>query len=159
MVNMEQRPKSFYPIRFHDCDPFKHLNNSHYLDYMLNAREDHLKEYYNISLQDFYSKGFGWVVATHEIIYIRPASYGEKVCIYSSLIEATSEYLLAELIMADENEKKIKAVLWTKFVCVGVQTMKKQNHPDEFMEFAKSIEVKDVNIADGLKSRISNIRL
>ena len=29
-------------IRFPDCDPFNHLNNAHYLDYFINAREDHL---------------------------------------------------------------------------------------------------------------------
>ncbi len=158
-MGLEGVPKSVQTIRFHDCDPFGHLNNAHYLDYMLNAREDHLKEYYNLSLQDFYSKGFGWVVAAHEIIYVRPSSYGEKVCIYSSLSEAASEYLLAELIMADESEKKIKAVLWTKLVCVGVQTKRKQNHPEEFMEFAKSLEVKDVNVANELKARIANIKL
>ena len=70
------RPKTQYTVRFNDCDPFNHLNNSSYLDYMLNAREDHLKEFYNLNLKDFYAKGIGWVVVAHEIIYIRPASYG-----------------------------------------------------------------------------------
>ncbi len=158
-MKYEQELKTFYTIRFNDCDPFNHLNNSSYFDYMLNAREDHLKEYYNRSMKDFYLQGFAWVIGTHEIIYIRPASYGEKVCIYTALIEATKEYLLAEMIMTDESGKKIKAVLWTKFTCVNIQTQKKQNHSEEFMEFAKSIEVKNVNVAEGLKSRVSTIRL
>jgi len=125
---------------------------------MLNAREDHLKEYYNFSLSDHYKSGTGWVISNQEIFYIRPASYNEKVCIFSSLIEASSDYLLAEIIMTDESEKKIKSVLWSKFMSINLQTKKRQNHSDEFMEFVRSIEVKDVNVAEGLKARISNIK-
>ena len=29
--------------RFSDCDPFGHLNNARYIDYFINAREDHLR--------------------------------------------------------------------------------------------------------------------
>ena len=158
-MELEQKPKSFYTIRFHDCDLYGHLNNVRYFNYMLDAREDHLKEYYNLSLKNFYTQGLAWVISNQEIFYMRPASYGEKVCIYSSLIEATKEYLITEMIMSDENEKKIKAVLWAKHICLNALTMKKQDHSDEFMEFAKSIEIKDVNVPDGLKSRIANIRL
>ena len=39
-------------IRFIDCDPIGHLNNSKYLDYMLNAREDHVEDYYGFTYQD-----------------------------------------------------------------------------------------------------------
>ena len=52
--------QSFYTVRFSDCDPLRHLNNARYIDYMLNAREDHLKEHYQMDLADFYKKGTGW---------------------------------------------------------------------------------------------------
>ncbi|MGB0837938.1 MAG: acyl-CoA thioesterase, partial [Flavobacteriaceae bacterium] len=39
-------------IRFQDCDPFNHLNNGKYIDYFVNAREDHLLEFYNLNLFD-----------------------------------------------------------------------------------------------------------
>jgi len=80
--------QTYYTVRFNDCDPFGHLNNSKYIDYMLNAREDHLSQFHNIELGDFHKQGFGWVVTNHEIQYIRPAAYNEKVCIQSDLIEA-----------------------------------------------------------------------
>jgi acyl-CoA thioesterase FadM len=47
---MELTPKSFYTIRFGDCDLFGHLNNARYLDYFINAREEHLKERYQVQL-------------------------------------------------------------------------------------------------------------
>lgn len=40
---MEEQKKlleSKAKVRFHDCDPFNHLNNSRYIDYMVTARGD-----------------------------------------------------------------------------------------------------------------------
>ena len=34
-------------VRFQDCDPFNHLNNSSYIDYFFDAREDQLHNRYN----------------------------------------------------------------------------------------------------------------
>ena len=73
--------ETHYTIRFNDCDPFGHLNNSKYIDYMLNAREDHLSQFHNIELDQFRRQGFAWVVSSHEIQYLRPAAYNERnVC-------------------------------------------------------------------------------
>jgi len=72
---MNKTPHSLYTIRFTDCDLFGHLNNGRYIDYLLNAREDHLKTEYGLDLTDFYKQGLSWLVAGHEISYIRPAAY------------------------------------------------------------------------------------
>ena len=37
-------------VRFHDCDPFNHLNNSRYIDYIVTARGDQLLENYNLDI-------------------------------------------------------------------------------------------------------------
>ena len=44
---MNKHPNSIYKIRFNDCDMFGHLNNARYIDYLINARQDHLKDEYN----------------------------------------------------------------------------------------------------------------
>ena len=80
--------QTFYRVRFNHCDPFGHLNNSAYIDYMINAREDHLRQFHQLDLDDYYKQGIGWVVSNHEIQYVRPANYNETVCIQSDLIEA-----------------------------------------------------------------------
>ncbi|WP_074407621.1 MULTISPECIES: thioesterase family protein [Aquimarina] len=41
-MKITKTPESRAIIRFPDCDPFNHLNNSRYIDYFINAREDHL---------------------------------------------------------------------------------------------------------------------
>jgi YbgC/YbaW family acyl-CoA thioester hydrolase len=113
---MEKLLQSFYTVRFGDCDPFGHLNNARYIDYFLNAREDHLRDYYQMKLSDFAKRGIGWVVSNHEIYYMRPALYNEKVSIRSSVIEAGEAHLLVEMLMQDESRQYNKAIMCFRFV-------------------------------------------
>jgi YbgC/YbaW family acyl-CoA thioester hydrolase len=154
---MEKLLHSFYTVRFGDCDPFSHLNNARYIDYFLNAREDHLAHYYQLLLTDYAKKGLGWVVASHEIHYLRPAVYNEKICIQSSIIELGEAHLLVEMLMQDEARQSVKAVLWSKFTCVNLKTGKKQSHPEEFMAFAKQVTVDTVDVNEGLKTRLAGL--
>lgn len=149
--------QTYYTVRFNDCDPFGHLNNSKYIDYLLNAREDHLSQFHQIELGNFHKRGFGWVVTTHEIQYIRPAAYNEKICIQSDLIEAGESYLLVEMRMYDESATTLKAILWTKFTCVNIKTGKKERHPDDFMALATNLVVTNIIVSDGLKGRLTEL--
>jgi YbgC/YbaW family acyl-CoA thioester hydrolase len=154
---MNKTPHSFYTIRFTDCDLFGHLNNARYIDYFLNAREDHLKEEYQLDLTDFYQQGLSWLVAGHEISYLRPAAYNERVSIKSSLIQVTPGSLIVEMIMMDEKQSHIKSFLWTRFIHVNVKTSKSEYHSDSFMDFAKSIEITDVDVSKGYQHRLKEI--
>jgi YbgC/YbaW family acyl-CoA thioester hydrolase len=150
--------KSFYKIRFSDCDSFKHLHNSNYIDMMLNAREDHLKDFHQITMTDLYAKGSAWMVGSHEINYLRPAFYGENVCIHSALIKASEDSLLVEMLMKDEKESHIKAILWTRFIHVNIQNNKREKHPEWFMDIARSIEDKNFPTVNLLKERLAILR-
>lgn len=124
---------------------------------MLNAREDHLKEFHNLEMTDLYQKGSSWMVSAHEIIYLRPAVYSETVCIHSSLIKASNDSLLVEMIMKDEKETHIKALLWTKFIHINTQLNKREKHPQWFLELAKSLENKDLEQVSSLKERLTSL--
>jgi len=149
--------KSFYKIRFNDCDSFKHLHNSNYIDMMLNAREDHLKTFHQLEMPDLYQKGLSWMVSSHEIIYLRPAFYYETVCIHSALVKASDDSLLVEMLMKDEKETHVKALLWTKFIHVNAQTNKRAKHPDWFLELAQSIEDKSFGSISTVKERLTTL--
>jgi acyl-CoA thioester hydrolase len=127
--------QSLYTVRFSDCDPFRHLNNARYIDYFMNAREDHLKEHYDMDLSHFYQKGFGWVIMQHEIVYLRPANLNESVCIQSGLLSFAADQIFLEMVMFDANQRQLKAVLHTRFVPVNLTTGKKESHQPEVMEF------------------------
>jgi YbgC/YbaW family acyl-CoA thioester hydrolase len=136
---MEKQPHSYYTIRFSDCDPFGHLNNARYIDYFLNAREDHLKSAYDMDLNQFYKQGLTWFVGSHEIAYLRPADYNEKVKITSALLEAGHDFLLVEMTMTDAADSHLKSIMHTRFIPVGLKSGKRENHPDTFLDFANSV--------------------
>lgn len=154
---MNKSPHSLYTIRFTDCDLFGHLNNGRYIDYLLNAREDHLKNEYGLDLTEFYKQGVSWLVAGHEISYIRPAAYNEQVCIQSALLKAEPNSLLVEMQMMDEHQTHLKSLMWTRFIHVNVKTGRRENHTDAFLEFARSIELTDADIIKGYQYRLKEI--
>ena len=72
--------KSNTKIRFQDCDPFNHLNNAAYLNYFTNAREDQIKNYYDIDIYAMAKEsGISWVVGSNQIAYISPALLMEDI--------------------------------------------------------------------------------
>jgi acyl-CoA thioester hydrolase len=150
-------PTSLYQVRFNDCDPFGHLNNSRYIDYFINAREDHLVDNYQFSFPDFIQKGYGWVVAGHEIVYLKPANAYETVCIQTSLIEYTDTQIMVEAIMFDEKQQQVKAVQWTRFVFINLKTAKKDKHTAELMELVTGLKNDKVDAAAGLKNRLGQL--
>jgi YbgC/YbaW family acyl-CoA thioester hydrolase len=137
---MNKNPKSNYKIRFNDCDLFGHLNNARYIDYFMNAREDHLKDSYNLDLTDYYKNGLAWVVTHHEIAYLHSAVHNEMVAIQSTLLVADTDSLFVEMIMMNQEQNHIKSIMRTKFTPINSKTGRKEQHPPEFMEWAKTIE-------------------
>jgi acyl-CoA thioester hydrolase len=154
---MNKTPSSIYTIRFSDCDPLGHLNNGRFIDYFLNAREDHLQENYQLNLKEFYNRGVSWVVNSHEITYLRPADYTERVKINSRVLHVAPDQLLVEMRMTDEKETHLKALMWTKFVPINVTTGRRENHSESFMEFARSVETNEYDIERGYKERLKEV--
>jgi acyl-CoA thioester hydrolase len=155
MIN--KTPQSQYKIRFNDCDMFGHLNNARYLDYFINAREDHVKEHYGLDLNDYYSKDMVWLIGSHEIVYVKPALYNEIVTIQSTLLRVEHDYLHVETIMTDAKQSHLKAVMRTRLIPVNPKTGKKQPHLDEFLNWAKSIENDTIEHPDDFQARVKGL--
>ena len=104
---------------------FNHLNNSKYIDYFMNAREDQLSENYNLNIFKMASEeGLSWVISSNQICYLNPAHLMEPILIDSQLIAYTSKSLMVELRMWDEGQSKLKSVLWANFVHYNLETLK-----------------------------------
>src|SRR5579862_7307898 len=101
-------------IRFPDCDPFNHLNNSRYLDYFINAREDHLMKFHHFNIYDLArEKGISWVVRKNQIVYLRPALLMETVIIQTTLIRLNEQDIDVEMSMWNNEKTILKSFLWT----------------------------------------------
>lgn len=121
-------------IRFPDCDPFNHLNNARYIDYFINAREDHLMAHMNFNIYHFAAqRGLSWVVGKNQIAYLKPAFLMETVVIDSTLLRVGGKDVFVEMKMWNERKDKLKSVLWSQFVHINMKTQKPEMHSQELM--------------------------
>ncbi|WP_350292631.1 acyl-CoA thioesterase [uncultured Croceitalea sp.] len=138
---MDKIIKSKVKVRFQDCDPFNHLNNSKYLDYFMNAREDQVLECYDLNVYEhFITTKKNWVVANNQIAYIKPAFLMEELIIQSQIFKCTNSTLSVEMKMWDAHEKELKAIYWVKFVYFDSVTKKRTQHSHELMELFSNVE-------------------
>lgn len=156
---LEKELESLVSIRFQDCDPFRHLNNARYIDYFLNAREDHLTEHYQFRLFELMeTHGQGWVVTKNQIAYLAPANMTEQVLIRTRLIEATERGLVVEGQMLDAAGRQLKAVIWIEFTFFDLATGRASRHPAELLEFLQSVRVDGAFDPNGFNDRIGALR-
>jgi len=134
MIELQTTWETEYLIRFPDCDPFNHLNNSRYIDYFINAREDHLLKFHHFNIYELArEKGISWVVSEHQIVYLKPALLMETVIIQSTLIRMDEREIEVELIMWNQDKTILKDFLWTKFVHFNLKTQRREIHSADLM--------------------------
>jgi YbgC/YbaW family acyl-CoA thioester hydrolase len=127
-------------VRFPDCDPFNHLNNSKYIDYIINAREDQLIEYYDFDVYKIAkATGSTWVVAQTQIAYLSSAELMEILTIQTRLLSYTEKYLMVEAVMFNEDKTQVKAIMWTKLAHYNLVTRRSQEHTPELMDFFNEV--------------------
>jgi len=139
---MLKTPSSATKVRFQDCDPFNHLNNSKYIDYFINAREDQVVEHYNLDIFAMAkTKGIAWVVASNQIAYISPAFTMETVVIQSHLFAFSEKSLSVEMSMWDEKQTKLKSLFWVKFIHFDIRNQTSLKHTAELMSLFEQVAV------------------
>lgn len=136
---MEKEISSLVKIRFSDCDPIGHLNNVRYLEYMLNAREDHVESAYGFTYEEYTRKtACTWITVQNEIAYLREVRYNAKVWITSKTIEIGDRISKVEIIMKSEDGKTIHSVLWLTVIYFDMKTRKSITQPEDMkMLFGK----------------------
>jgi acyl-CoA thioester hydrolase len=151
-INERELPKvteSKAIIRFQDCDPLQHLNNSEYFDYYFNAREDQVAKLYGFKFSEvFKNYKTSWVVYQHQIAYIRPAVLSEWVKIFSRAIYFDADTLVTEYFMTDENMSELKNFMWTTSKYVSVETGRRVPHQKDIMQYLTATCEKDVNFKE-----------
>lgn len=157
---LEREPKSTTLIAFKDCDAFGLLYNTRYLDYMMDARAEHLLRYYGL---DFYAEmkrtRQTWVVQGHQVAYLGPARAHETVVMRTRLIDAGASTCMFEAMMLDEQETCIKALQWTKLSYVQLPQAAAVAHPSGVQTFLAGIRARD-DIPEPLQfdARVAQLR-
>ncbi len=158
MTNESNTWQSKVLIRFPDCDPFNHLNNARYIDYFINAREDHIMANLSINIYQYAAeKGTGWVVSRNQIAYLKPAFLMERVVIESVTLKLDEKEVLVEMRMFNERKDKLKAVLWSQFVHIDMKTQKPVAHSEEIMKIFTPV-VQPLEKSISFEERVDELR-
>ncbi len=144
-------------VRFSDCDPIGHLNNVKYLEYMLNAREDHVEEFYGFTYEQYMKKtGCTWIAIQNEIAYLKEVKYNSKVLISSKTIELGDRVSKVEILMKSIDGLTVHSVLWITVIYFNMKTRRSEVHPpdtrDLFKKFLVELDQKD------FQERVSYLR-
>jgi acyl-CoA thioester hydrolase len=153
-------PETTHRIHFQDCDMLGHLNNARYLDYFLNAREEHTIQHYALNLGELArDQGAAWVITKHHISYLRPANHGETVLIRTQLIHFDNSNLVVEMQMLSEDGQRLKSLLWSEMAFVAVKSATRSEHSDALMDMLEELDVEGVQYdADGFDERVKRLR-
>jgi len=138
VIAQEQEPASDLIVRLRDCDAFGHLHNSRYIDYFLDAREDHLRRFYDFDLLEYGKRsGLGWVISKTQVRYLEPIRLGAPVRAITRLIGYDSRSLHVEgrLLVGT----RLCAVLWTLFRAIDLSTGRPVEQNAEVMRLAEGI--------------------
>lgn len=154
---MEKEFSSTFKIRFADCDPIGHLNNVKYLEYMLNAREDHVEQFYGFTYEQYTREtGYTWVTIQNEIAYLKEVRYNSTVEITSKTIAINEMTSVVELLMKDQNGT-VHAVFWLTVIYFNMKTRRAEMMSAESLEnFSKFLVELDQKT---FKERVACLRL
>lgn len=146
-------------VRFHDCDPYNHLNNSRYIDYIMSAREDQLLASYGLDIYKLVREhGAGWVSAQTQISYLHPAYLMEEITIQTRLIACTKKSLLLEAFVWNSDKTILKTVMWAKLVHFNVAKKKSEEHSESLMQFFAQV-VYPLDEPTDFESRVKSLKL
>ncbi len=137
---MNKFPESSHRIRFKDCDPHGHLNNTRFIEYMLEAREDQIREHYDLDLMHYgEDRKMAWMLIKNEIAYLREAVRNEIVWIKSGIIESDIKSIIVEYQMWNEAKSQLKAILWSRFLHIDLILKKTTAHPKDIQELLDNL--------------------
>ncbi|MDU0369695.1 acyl-CoA thioesterase [Hymenobacter endophyticus] len=153
-------PETLHRIRFQECDMLGHLNNARYLDYFLNAREEHALQHYAFNIGALSREaGATWVITKHQLAYLRPANHGEQVRIRTQIIHFDNSNLVVEMLMLSEDGLRLKALLWSEMAFVKVPGGTRTEHSDALMDLLEQLDVEEVDYdPDGFDERVKRLR-
>lgn len=75
---MPAEHRSYFPVRYYECDTYGHVNNANYLRYMQEAAFA-ASAAVGYSAERFAQMGYAWYIHATDIEYLQPARYGDVI--------------------------------------------------------------------------------
>jgi len=110
-----------------------HLHNTRYIDYVFDARDDHLRAYYDFDMWEVARRTrLGWYVAMNQARFYEPARIGTLLRAVTRVISYDQQRFSLEGRLYGENDR-LSALVWSAFRAVDVQSGQPAEHSEELM--------------------------
>jgi YbgC/YbaW family acyl-CoA thioester hydrolase len=121
-------------VRPDDIDMFQHVHNSKYLDYVLAARYEQMETAYGMSMEQFMQQGYGWVVKTAHVNFVRPLTLGESFTVTTGITSINEKSAKVSYEIVSTKTGKLCSDGWFDYVLVDIQTGRSKTITGEMIE-------------------------
>jgi YbgC/YbaW family acyl-CoA thioester hydrolase len=121
-------------VRPDDIDMFQHVHNSKYFDYVLAARYEQMETCYGMSMEQFMSAGYGWVVKTAHVNFIRPLTLGESFTVTTGIVSMDERVARVTYEIISEKTNKLCSDGWFDYVLIDLKTGRSMKITQEMMD-------------------------
>lgn len=121
-------------IRPDDIDMNNHVHYSKYLDYILTARYEQMKNNYKVSMEEFIDRGFTWVASKVEINYKRALMLQDRIFVRAQIDSIKRAQVFLNFWIIKEDKNKITAEGKMIFTMISTKSGRPVKIPDDIVE-------------------------
>ena len=121
-------------IRPDDIDMNNHVHNTKYLDYILAARYVQMEKFYKMSMDEFLSIGYTWVISTTHIDYKRALKLGDEIIVKTQVDSVSGAQCVVKFWILLRQNHKISAEGYINYTMISVNSGRPVRIPDFIIE-------------------------
>ena len=121
-------------VRPDDIDMNNHVHNARYLDYVLAARYDQMRNCYGMSMEQFIERGLGWVVNTCFIQFKRPLAMGDTLRVRTCIGDVGSTHAKVDFQILKKSNGKLSADGYFDYTLINTATGRAEKLPQDVID-------------------------
>lgn len=121
-------------IRPDDIDMNDHVHNTKYLDYVLAARYDQMQKDYKMSMNEFHSLDYNWIVSATYIEYKRALKLGDKIIVKTQIDSVNGAQSKVNFWVVKKDNSKTAAEGYLLYTMISKKTGKPIRIPEDIIK-------------------------
>lgn len=121
-------------VRPDDIDMNQHVHNSRYLDFVLFARYQQMRDNYQFPMEEFLEQGYGWVVKNCWIEYKRPLFLGDEITVRTGVLDVDRTDVKVKFEIIRNETGKLAANGYFLYTMINTKTGRAEVIPEWVIE-------------------------
>ena len=121
-------------VRPDDIDMNNHVHNSKYLDFVLAARYEQMKNNYKMSMDEFIEKGLSWVVSAVHMNWKRALSLGDTAIIKTQLDSVNGAQCKVNFWIENKKTKKLVSSGYFLYTMITIKSGRPARITEDIIE-------------------------